>query len=146
MGDDIEKDLYAFYEYIHILDLAARVDMEIGYVQVVCFYQGEDLVDLVYGDAKLAFVVTGRDLQITPCHDIGTQTDAYRIAVSVMLAELLQVGQAVDIDDHAQATGFDDLFEGDAIGGIEDPFRGKAGLQGQFYFVDAAAVDICPKA
>jgi hypothetical protein len=86
--------------------------------------------------------MTGGDLQIASCHDVGTQADAYGIAVPIMLTELLQVGQTVDIDDDTQVTGFYDLFKGDAVGSVKDPFRGKACLYGKFHFIDGAAVDI----
>jgi hypothetical protein len=142
MRDYIEEDFDPFYKYFHILYLAARVDMQVGDMEIVFFYQFQDFVDLIYRYPELAFVVTGRDLEIAACHDIGAQADAYRIAVTVMLTELFQVGQAVDVDDDAQIPGLDDLFKSNPIGSIEDPVGSETRLDGQLDLIDGAAVDI----
>jgi len=139
---NVEEDLNAFYKNIYILDLAACVDMEIGYAEVVLLNDIQHFIDLIDGDAELALVVAGGDLQITACHDIGAKTDAHRIAMPKVQAEFLQVGKAVYIDDHTQALRFNDLVKRDTIGGVEDVPGGKACLDGQFYFIDGAAVDI----
>src|ERR1700733_13833234 len=118
------------------------MDMEVADPELILFDDGEDPVDLVKGDAKFPFVVTGGNLEIAARHDIGSQTDADRIAMPEFFSEFLQVGQAVDIDDHPQGAGFFDLVESDAVGGIEDALRGKARMQGKPGLVDGTAIHV----
>src|SRR6185312_101181 len=139
--DEIEEYFDAFYKYVDVLDLAAGMDMKIGDVEIVFFYEVQDLVDLLDGDAELAFIVTGGDLEVAAGHDVGAETDAYRVGVTEFPAELLQVGKAVDIDDDAERPGLFDLVEADAVGGIQDPVGREPGMKGQAYFVDRAAID-----
>src|ERR1041385_8794828 len=63
-GYKIEEYPDAFYEDVDVLDLAAGVDMEIGDAQFVLVDQPEDLIDLVDGDAKFAFIMPGADLEV----------------------------------------------------------------------------------
>ena len=136
MGTISNRMSMPFTNTIHILDLAAGMDMQVGDMKLVFFNKGQYFIYLIDGYTEFAFVMTGRDFEIAAGHDIGTQADSYRVGMSECLTEFLQVGQAVDIDENAKIAWLPDFFEIDAVGGIEDPVRGKAGVQGQFHFID----------
>lgn len=142
VGYYIKQYFNAFYKNIHILDLTAGMDVKIADTQVVFFDDCQYLVDLVDGDTKLTFIVTGRYLEVAACHDVGAQPKPYGIGMPIGLAKFVEVGQAIDIDDDAQFFGLGNLAEGNTIGSIQDPFRWEAGMQGQFGFIDGAAVYI----
>ncbi len=143
MRDDVEEYPDAAYEDVDVGDLAAGMDMKVTDAELVSFYEGQDPVDLVDRYAELAFVVTGGNFKITARQDIGSQSDADGITMSISRAKLFQVGQAIDIYDDPQVAGFGDLVETDAVGGIEYALRGEAGVEGEPDLVDGATVDIC---
>ena len=142
-GDQIEEDLDAFDEDVGIYDLAACMDMEIGYFQLIFFDEAQHLFDLVDGDAELAFIMTGGDLEIAACHDARAKPDANGMGRAEFPAEFFEVREAIDVDDDTEGLGLFDLVEADAIGGIEYPFRREAGMEGELHFIDGAAIDVC---
>jgi hypothetical protein len=142
-GDQIEEDLDAFDEDVGIYDLAACMNVEIGYFQLIFFDETQHLFDLVDGDAELAFIMTGGDLEIAACHDVRAETHADGIGPAEFSAEFLQVRKTIDVDDDTEGLCLFDLVEADAIGGIEHSFRREACMEGKLHFIHGAAVDVC---
>ena len=143
MRDDIEKDFDAFDKNFNVLDFAARMDVEIRNVQIVLLNDLQHLIDLIDGNAKLAFIVASRNLQVAAGHDIGAEADTNWVAVTELLTEFFEIGETVDIDGNPERLGFLDFVEANAVRGIQYPGGGKAGMESQFHLIDAAAVDIC---
>ena len=87
----VEKNVDTFYEYLYIFDLAACVDVQVGDMEIVFFYQKQDLVGLIDGDAEFAFVMPCADLEIAAGHDIGAEPHSYRVAMPIGLAKFFEI-------------------------------------------------------
>ncbi len=101
MRDQVEEDLDTFYEDIGVNDLTAGMDVEVGDVKIILFYQGQDLIGLVDGNTEFTFIVAGGDLEVAAGHDVWAQPDTDGIGMAEFAAEFFQVREAVDVDNDA---------------------------------------------
>jgi hypothetical protein len=118
------------------------MNVQVADAEVVFFYEGEYLIDLVDRDTEFTFIVTGRYFKVATRHDVGTQAKAYRIAMAILLTKFVEIGKAVNVNDDAQLFGLCYFAECDPIGSIQDTLRGEASMEGQFRFIDGATVHI----
>ena len=118
------------------------MDVKIGDVEIILLYEGQDLVGLVDGDTEFTLVMARGNFQVTDGHDIWPEADTDGVAMPIFANEFFQVGEAVDVNDDAKCLRFFDLVEADTVRGIQNSFFGEAGVEGQPYFVDGAAIDV----
>ncbi len=57
---------------------------------------------LVYGNAKFAINMPGGNFVVAACHNVRVEADAYRVAIAIPGAKLLQYRDVVYVDIHAQ--------------------------------------------
>src|SRR5687768_1063011 len=94
LGYNIEQHFDALYKNIYVFYFTAGMNVQVADPEVVFFNYCQYLIDLIYGNTELTFIVAGGYFKVTACHDIGTQAKAYGIGMSVLLTEFIEVGKA----------------------------------------------------
>src|SRR5262245_24017809 len=86
--------------------------------------------------------MTGRNFQITTCHDIWAQTNPNRVTMPELVSKFSKIRNAVNINVYTDILCFFYFFKRNIIRSIKNVLWFKPSLQCQLYFVDGTAINI----